>query len=146
MIEVKANDIEKVEKVGTGFLDEDRLKESNDFALKHDTIQERVKFILKFDKFARKDDLFLLLLYYVKCNMIKLIVPLSDFHNIHKPESITRAKRYLFQKAKKGDKELRFLLDDKDNLEIRNKQEENYRDYYNNKKELDKGVNAKWIK
>jgi len=148
-IEIKNTQIETIEKVGsrTEYPDEERLKESADFSLKHNTIQERVKSILKMDKYARKDDLFLLLLYYVKCGMIKLIVPLEDFYKINKPESITRAKRKLFEMAKKGNKELNFLLKDEENLEVRKNQEELYRDYYSEKSAMERAsANAIWIK
>lgn len=114
--------------------DNKRIKESNDFSIKHDTIEKRVKSLLRYDKYARKDDLFLLLLYYVKCNMIKIIVPLEDFKKIHKPESITRAKRYLFEKAKKGDNELKWLLDDQETLKTREREERKYREYFGNRR------------
>ena len=110
-----------------------RLKESSDFAIRHKTIRKRVEQILKQDIYSRKDDLFLLLLYYVKCNMIKIIVPLSSFKKINKPESITREKRYLFSQAKKGDKDLQWLLD-KENIEIRKEEEQKYKEFYGGKK------------
>lgn len=130
-------EIEKVVKKGltpTERPNNTRLKQSDGFTIKHNTIEGRVKQILKQDKYSRRDDLWLLLLYYVKCNMIKIIVPLEDFKKIHKPESITRAKRHLFSKAKEGNKELQFLLRDKENLDIRDEQEKKYKEYFGGKK------------
>jgi len=143
MVELRVRDIIKIERPGdpnkgiTEKPDFKRFKESSDFVLRRKTIEDRVKSILQGDKYAREDDLWLLLMYYVKCNMIKVIVPLQDFQKSHKPESITRARRHLVEKAKKVKKngepvypDLQFLLNNQEVLDIRKNEEQKYREYY----------------
>lgn len=130
----------KIEREGTKtpspteFPDNERIKESMDFAENHKTILERVRAILRCDKLARKDYLWLMLIYYCKCNMIKILVPLENFSRHTSPSSISRCRRELFRKAKKGDKELAWLLLDKEFIEETEKMEELFRDYYSNQK------------
>lgn len=134
MVWKNESEIEKVEKIGklspTEYPDNSRIKESNDFGEKHKTILERVKYILKCDKLARKDYLWLMLLYYVKCNMIKIIVPLEDFSKKTSPTSIDRARRHLYRMARKGNKELKWLLSDEEFLEDQEVREELFREFY----------------
>lgn len=125
-------------KTKTDLPDNDRLIESQDFSLRHKTVLERVRSILRGDKYARKDYLWLLLRYYSACNMIKIIVPLEDFQIKNSPESISRAKRELVEEAKKGNKELAWLLTDQEFLEDMKKEEQNYHNYYSDKLEEDK--------
>lgn len=104
-----------------------RINESMDFAKKHETILERVKYIIKYDKSARKGRnsyLWLLMVYYAKCGMIKIIVPLEDFWKITPPASIERARRELYKMAKEGDSDLKWLLDDTEFLEEMEHEEE----------------------
>lgn len=111
-----------------------RLKESSDFALKHDSIRERVISILRSDKFSRRNDLWLLLLYYHKMGYLKLKIDISQFNKIHMPESISRARRSIYQDIRENKlPQLRFLLDDQETLNIREKEEEKYREYFGGK-------------
>jgi len=132
-------EIEVIEKVGTKVLSKtsnpsfDRIKESMDFTQKHNSILERVKNIMRYDKYARKNYLWLLVLYYAKCNMIKILVPLEDFERANSPESIERCRREIYSMAKKGDKELKWLLDGKEFLEESIHTEELVKDYYREK-------------
>jgi hypothetical protein len=121
----------------TSEIDLKRYKESNDFSLRQETIRNRVLSILKTDIKSRKDDMWLCLLYWIKCGHIKLVIPLEEFHKINKPESISRARRKLIEDAKKGDKSLHFLLNDTETLDLREEERVNYQEYYG-KKEVSK--------
>lgn len=110
-----------------------RLKESNDFTIRHKTVLNRVESILRHDILARKDYWWLQAVYYAKCNMIKEIVILKDYYKKHSPESINRCRRELYKKAREGDKELQWLLTDQTFLDSMKKEEENYREYYGSK-------------
>ena len=139
MVEVfERGNIEKVEKPinlsPTEFPDNSRIKESMDFAIKHKTILERVKSILRYDKLARKDYWWLQALFYAKCGFIKELMVLENFRRKPSPESINRCRRELFKKAKGGDKELAWLLTDKEFIEDIKKEEELYRNYYSDQK------------
>lgn len=160
MIEIKNNNIvEKVEKRGdpikiqqglrrrkltkTEVPDYDNFKESMDFKFKHDKIQDRVKSILKSDKYARRNDLWLCLLYWIKMGHIKLLIPLEDFSKINPPESISRARRKLLEETKRGmHNDLLFLLK-QDIEDIRDNQEDFYIGYFQDKKSEEM---VKWIK
>ena len=142
MIEVKSKDCEIIEKLGVRPND-NNFKESMDFKLKHNTVKSRVLSILRQDKYARKDDFYLCLLTWVKSGHIKLIVPLEDFNKINKPESISRCRRQLIEEAKKGNKELNFLLKDTETMELRENYKNLYHDYYQDKK-IESDV--QWIK
>ena len=112
-----------------------RLKGSDSFAIKHDTIRKRVISILKTDKFARRNDLWLLLLYYHKMGYLTLKIDVSQFDKISMPESISRSRRAIYEEIRKGDlPELDFLLKETETLEIREEQEKKYREYFGNKK------------
>lgn len=130
--------IETIEKVGTKTPteepDNNRIKESMDFADRHNTVLERVKYIMKFDKYARKDYLWLLLVYYAKCSMIKIITPLENFGKKNSPESINRCRRELYKRARGGDSNLKWLLTNQEFLEDMDKEKELYNRYYQNKK------------
>lgn len=134
MVEVLVKPVEVVEKKGTFQPTDNCFKESNDFKYKHETLKSKVLQLLKQDKYARKDDFYLCLLTWVKSGHIKLIVPLEDFNKINKPESISRCRRQLIEEAKKGVKELNFLLKDTDTLELRENYKNLYHDYYQDKK------------
>jgi hypothetical protein len=149
MVEKRCNrEIEKIESPGTknlglirrkrnyrtDYQDPTKIKESSDFALKHLKVRDRVLSILRSDRYARENDFFLCLLYWTKCGFIKTNIDLKDFNKITKPESISRCRRELVEKAKKGDKELQFLLNNQETLEERKKAEELYHDYYRENK------------
>ena len=140
-ISIKAREIERVEKRGfvTDYPSEDRVKESADFSLRFTNVKDRVASILRTDKFARRNDLWLCILYWVKMGQIKIIVPMEDFTKANDPETISRARRKLVEEAKNGAEELKFLLDEKIN-EMRETRamtmsnyfsQENYRDKVN---------------
>lgn len=129
--------VEKVEQIGkltkTDLPNYDRFKESIDFSIKHDKVKDRVKSILMFDKFSRKNDLWLYLIYLVKCGYIKLQIDISDFKKANPPESISRARRLIYSEIRKGQhKELKYLIDN-DIEETRKDQEELYRGYFQDK-------------
>ena len=106
--------VETIEKVGkntpTDIPNNDRVKESMDFANRHKTVLDRVKYIMKFDKLARKDYLWLLLVYYAKVGMIQIITPLEKFAKKNSPESINRCRRELYKMARAGDKVIPRIL------------------------------------
>lgn len=148
-IETKINRLEVIEKQGdpiriaeglrrrritpTEIPNNDRLKESMDFSLKHKTIKSSVLSILKSDKLARKDDFWLSLMFWIKHGHIKLVIPLEKYHEIKKPESISRCRREIFLDLKKGKyPKLKYLIE-KDVEEARGKEEELYHNYYQDK-------------
>ena len=106
------------------------LKESLHFQKNMETIENRVVSILKGDRYARKKDWWLIILYWAKMGYIKVIIPEEQIGKITPPESITRVKRKLIKEAKEGKEELQFLLKDKENIEIRESHEELYREYF----------------
>ena len=118
--------------------DNNRINESMDFAEKHKSILERVKYILKFDKLARKDYWWLQAVFYAKCGFIKEIAVLERFKDKPSPESIDRTRRELYKKARAGDKELAWLLSDKEFIEEMENKEELYRNYYSQQKYQEK--------
>ena len=100
-----------------------------DFSEKFKNVKDRVKSIIRTDKFARKNYLWLDILYYVKMGMLKLIVPLEDFDKANSPETINRAYRKLMQETSQGlHLDLNFLLKDKVTLYERKKQEDKFED------------------
>ena len=139
-IEIKTQKIERIEKEGTkmpektatDYPDNDRIKESMDFKLKFDNVKDRVKSIIKGDKYARKNYLWLDILYYVKMGMLKLITPLEDFNKANSPETINRAFRKLISETSQGlHPDLKYLLEeDIRNFKERQKQEDNFEDMF----------------
>jgi len=131
MVEKKAIQIEKIERVGNKIIcPKKEFKESIDFTLKHNHVKERVLSILKGDKYARKNDFYLCLVYWIKCGFIKMEIDFKDFNKITKPESISRCRRELISLAKKGNKELQFLLKDSETLNKRDNLQRLNREYY----------------
>lgn len=157
MIESKTpiNNIEKIEKMGdpvkiisgrhrskdfkpTSTPNEDRVIDSLDFKFKFDNVKDRVKSIIKGDKYARENYLWLQILYYSKMGMLKLLVPLEDFQYANSPETITRAFRKLMEETKRGmHPDLKFLLEEHVN-DIRKEREENMRNMFIQDKESEK--------
>ena len=133
---IKAVDNRKI--TPTDIPDNNRIKESMDFAEKHKTILEQVKSILRYDKLARKDYWWLQAILYSKCGFIKEIAVLERFRNKPSPESISRCRRELYKMARKGDPDLRWLLDDKKFIEEMKNEEELYRDYYSQQNYIEK--------
>lgn len=78
------------------------LKETRGFAKRFPTIKKRVISILRNDKYARKNYLWLCMLYWAKCGQIKIVVPLEKFNQVNSPESITRAFRKIIQEHEDG--------------------------------------------
>jgi len=114
--------------------DLDRLKVSNTFEKNFDNIKDRVESILKRDKFARKNDVWLMLVYYAQMGYINLKIDINAFDKINPPESISRARRSLFEEIKQGQHpELKHLIDH-DMEQIRKECETNYHDYFQEKK------------
>lgn len=118
------------------------LKETN-FSLRHNTVKERVKSLLRSDKYSRQNDFYLCLLYWVKMGFITTHIELKDFSKITKPESISRCRRELLKDAKQGDKDLQFLLNDNETLNKRQDLELLNHDYYQKQKS---SWMAGWIK
>ena len=121
------------------------IKET-DFSLRHETVKNRVLSLLKFDKYARRNDFYLCLLYWIKSGMISVNVDFKDWNKITKPESISRARRELMSLAKKGHKDYSFLLKDEETSDIRNQEEENYKEYFGMKKLENKSILARDLK
>ena len=100
----------------TDLVNFERYTESDSFNILHNSVKDRVLSILKRDRLSRKNDMWLCLLYWIKSGQIKLVIPLSEFYKINKPESISRCRRELIKEAKSGVKELQFLLNDQETL------------------------------
>jgi len=120
----------------------DRLKESMDFKFKFDSVKDRVKSILRSDIYARKNDLWLLLRYWQAMGQIKIIIPLEEFSNINAAETITRARRKIFEEAR-TDPSLKWVLTDNIVNEIRREREENMENMFSQEKEQNKAVLVK---
>jgi hypothetical protein len=90
-----------------------------DFEIRHNTVKERVKSLLRKDKYARTNDFYLCLLYWISCGHITMNIDFKDWNKITKPESISRCRRQLLTMARRGDKELQFLLKDTKTLNDR---------------------------
>ena len=131
MIELESRkDIYKIEQKGsTQHLDIESVDYKRGFDKRFTTVKQRVRSIVKNDKDARKNYLWLYMVYLVKCGMIKLIVPLENFNKVNSPETVTRAFRKLVEEAKNGDPSLSFLLDE-ETLGARQQEEQNYRNYF----------------
>lgn len=129
------NNYEKIEKIGkTSNPDYDRFNETINFSFKFDNVKDRVKSIIKFDSYARRNYLWLDILYYQKMGMLKLIVPLEDFAKANSPETINRAFRKLIEETEQGlHPDLNFILKDKI-LELRNRQKEKFEDMFSMEK------------
>ena len=141
MIEIKQfRQIETIEKLGD--LDKinkpkpnyDNFKESMTFNTKHTTVKEKVRSILRKDRYARKNYFYLCLLYWVQNGDIQMNIDFKDFKSITKPETISRCCRELVSEAKQGNNELKWLLNDTEILEQRNELEQLNHDYYQDKK------------
>jgi hypothetical protein len=117
---------------------EDDFKESLYFQDKYDKVLDRVISIMREHPETRNFDWQLVLFYWAKMGMIKIIVPMDQLNKITPIESITRQKRKAIEKAKNGDENLKWLLKDKDNLEIREDHENKYHDYYQSKNNSNK--------
>ena len=115
---------------------EDNYKQSNDFKLKHTTLKEQVKQILRQDIQSRSDYTWLSIMIWIKQDAIKFIIPLEDYKKMYKPESISRVARELFEEARNGNKELNFLLKDTENLEKRENLQELNRGYFQDKNNI----------
>jgi hypothetical protein len=126
---------EKIERVGNITRENKEIdyNESLYFQNKYDKVYDRVISIMRQHPETRKYDYQLLLIYWAKMGMIKIIVPLSNLNKITPPESITRQKRKAIENAKAGDEYLRWLLKDESNLNIRSDHEELYHGYYQDK-------------
>lgn len=129
----KYQNVEKIEKNGIKLtkteLPNTDLHET-DFSLRHQKVKDRVLSILKGDKYARKNDFYLCLSYWIKTGMINVNVDFQEWNKITKPESISRCRRELMSLAKKGNKDYAFLLKDEETIDIREKEKENYINYY----------------
>ena len=143
MVEVIINrQIETIEKMGdprkilkgkTEKPDLKRLKVSDSFEKNFDNVKDRVKSILKKDKFARKNDVWLMLVYYSQMGYINLKIDINAFNKINPPESLSRARRSIFSEIKAGQHpDLKYLID-QEMEEIRAEYEQGYHDYFQNK-------------
>jgi len=116
MIEVKSKHTETIEKLGNRQVEPNYFKESMTFNTKHNTVKEKVQAILRKDKYSRKNDFYLCLVYWIQNGDIQMKVDFKDFKKITKPETISRIRRELISEAKKGNKELKYLLNDEETL------------------------------
>jgi hypothetical protein len=111
----------------------DNFKENMAFNIKHNTVKEKVKSILRKDKYSRKNDFYLCLLYWIQNGDITMNVDFKDFKKICKPETISRIRRELISDAKKGNNELKWLLNDLETLDERDNLYNLNHDYYQDK-------------
>lgn len=75
----------------------DALKMTSGFAKRFPTVKARVISILKHDTYARRNYLWLCMLYWAKCGQIKVVVPLDKFNQVNSPETINRAFRQIMK-------------------------------------------------
>jgi len=134
MIEVKSKHTETIEKLGNRQVEPNYFKESITFNTKHNTVKEKVQSILRKDKYSRKNDFYLCLVYWIQNGDIQMKVDFKDFKKITKPETISRIRRELISEAKKGNKELKYLLNDEEILEERENLKTLNQAYYQEKK------------
>ena len=136
MIEVKGREYETIEKVGNRQTEPryTNFKESMTFNTKHNTVKEKVKSILRKDRYSIKNDFYLCLIYWIQNGDIQMKVDFKDFKKITKPETISRIRRELISEAKKGNKELKYLLNDEEILEERENLKTLNQAYYQEKK------------
>ena len=133
MITTNSKQIEKIEfqgKTKTDYPSYDNFKESMLFNTKHITVKEKVKSILRKDKYARKNYFYLCLLYWVQNGDITMKIDFKDFSKITKPETISRCCRELVSEAKKGNQELKWLLNNEEVLNEREYLREMNHAYY----------------
>lgn len=69
------------------------LTATRGFAKRFPTVKARVISILKHDTYARRNYLWLCMVYWAKCDQIKVVVPLDKFNQVNSPETICRAFR-----------------------------------------------------
>lgn len=131
MVEIKNKIIEKIEKERE-FEDLNTLEKRFDSRFK--TAKQKVLKILKEDKEARRNYFYLCLKVWILSNNIKLIIPLEKYGEMVKPETICRIRRQLIHEAKKGNKKLKFLLEDKENLKENKEMAEESRIIYGYKR------------
>lgn len=122
--EVKNTQVESIEA-------RPRKYNETNFSIMHKKVKDRVLSILRGDKYARQNDFYLCLVYWIKCGFIKTEIDLKDLQNITKPESISRVRRELITQAKKGDAALQFLLKDEETLNERENLNQLNQGYYN---------------
>ena len=79
----------------------DSLKITSGFAKRFPTVKARVISILKHDTYARRNYLWLSMLYWAKCGQIKVVVPLEKFNQVNSPETISRAFRKIMEEHRK---------------------------------------------
>jgi hypothetical protein len=75
----------------------DSLSETSGFAKRFPTVKARVISILKNDNYARRNYLWLCMVYWAKCGHIKVVVPLEKFNQVNSPETVTRAFREIMK-------------------------------------------------
>lgn len=79
----------------------DALTMTSGFAKRFPTVKARVISILKHDTYARRNYLWMCMLYWAKCGQIKLVVPLDKFNQVNSPETISRAFRKIIEEHRK---------------------------------------------
>ena len=82
-------------------LNPDCLQETKGFAKRFPTVKARVLSILKHDTYARRNYLWLCMVYWAKCGQIKVVVPLDKFNQVNSPETVTRAFRDIMMEHEK---------------------------------------------
>lgn len=126
-------EIVKIEKPGDR-PEEERLVATRGFAKRFPDVEKRVEKILREDRYARKNYLWLCMVYWAKMNQIKIVVPMERFHTVNPPETICRASRRLFEKAIKGEKKLSYLMKDMDNIDQRKETELEVHEFFSSNK------------
>lgn len=78
------------------------LNEIKGFAKRFPKVKDRVLSILRHDNYARRNYLWLSMIYWAKCGQIKVVVPLEKFNQVNSPETITRAFRKIMEEHREG--------------------------------------------
>ena len=135
---IRSRDTEKVESQGykhpTNEISLDDLNKR--FDKRFETLRQKVIKILKEDEFARKKDWWLVIRLWAMSGHIKIITPMDKLLEINAPESVSRIRRSLVKEAKAGNKDLKFLIKDKELLDDRNLKAEESREVWAYKRDI----------
>jgi len=106
------------------------LNETKGFAKRFPKVKDRVLSILRNDNYARRNYLWLSMVYWAKCGQIKIVVPLDKFNQVNSPETITRAFRKIMEEHR--NEGLHQFLKHEAVDDIRYEREKEVRKYFKN--------------
>jgi len=112
----------------------ENLNYTKGFAKRFPTVKKRVVSILKNDEYARRNYLWLCLVYWSKMGQIKIIIPKENFFSVNSSETIGRAFRKVMAEARSGNPKLNFLLKDEETIERRKDRELEMHGYFQTEK------------